>query len=286
MDAINKFIDLEDYKKVAFQCIRKRIDYLYFDVLKKIPEIYGAKISTETKVHWSRDWEYPWAVINSDVKSGERVLDCGCGGSPLLLLLSESGCDAHGVDPEVFFGIRHSLLSYYLASIKKAILVFSGQKKAPMDQSVNALPMINRNIYLHYLKHPVRGLLKRGTLWWYGKDPNKQGYPVKLFEEGLDEMHFEDEYFDKVYCISVIEHLPEEIAFKGMREMARVLKKGGRLVVTLDDNNPSTNPKLVGQYESLIKASGLKLYGSSDFTKPSLETLPGNYHVLGFVLTK
>lgn len=44
----------------------------------------------------------------------------------------------------------------------------------------------------------------------------------------------EDEEFDAVFCISVIEHLPEAQVPLAMREMQRVLKPGGRLLLTTD----------------------------------------------------
>ena len=99
-------------------------------------------------------------------------------------------------------------------------------------------------------------------------------------------MHFEDEFFDKVFCISVVEHMPKQVAYDGMKEMARVLKKGGLLVVTVDDDGPHVNPEFSGKYRDLIEASGLELYGASDFTKPDPEDVPGIYNVVGFILKK
>ena len=99
-------------------------------------------------------------------------------------------------------------------------------------------------------------------------------------------MHFPDNYFDKVFCISVIEHLPTEMAYKGMKEMARVLKKGGRLIVTVDNDGTQVSSELTNSYEKLISESGLRLFGPSDFTKPGPEDVPGTYNVVGFILEK
>jgi SAM-dependent methyltransferase len=131
-------------------------------------------------------------------------------------------------------------------------------------------------------------LIRPNYLWNFTQDPNNLGFKIKFFAESLDKMHFEDNFFDKVFCISVVEHLSERTAFRGMREMARVLKKGGLLIVTVDhdDVGSSHNPKLRGAYKKLIKASGLRLYGRSDFRKPSSKDLPGTYNVVGFVLKK
>jgi len=68
--------------------------------------------------------------------------------------------------------------------------------------------------------------------------------------------------------------------------MARVLKKGGLLVTTIDNDGPHVNPKLVGSYKKLIEASGLELYGTSNFDKPNPLKVPGTYNVVGFILRK
>ncbi len=39
---------------------------------------------------------------------------------------------------------------------------------------------------------------------------------------------------DTVYCISVLEHLKKDAAARSLREFYRVLKPGGRLIITLD----------------------------------------------------
>ena len=80
--------------------------------------------------------------------------------------------------------------------------------------------------------------------------------------------------------------MPEDVAFKGFKEMIRVLKKDGLLIITLDNDGPHVNPKLIRNYDTLIKESGLKLFGPYDFTKPEPEKNPETYNVLGFILKK
>ena len=74
-----------------------------------------------------------------------------------------------------------------------------------------------------------------------------QEYPLKfgrlIFEKlkiknaifkarDMTQLKFKDESFDKVACFDVIEHIPREIAAKGIKEMARVLKVGGSFYLT------------------------------------------------------
>ncbi len=44
---------------------------------------------------------------------------------------------------------------------------------------------------------------------------------------------YPNEYFDKIYSISVIEHIPDDGDSRTMLELSRVLKKGGVLVITV-----------------------------------------------------
>ena len=135
------------------------------------------------------------------------------------------------------------------------------------------------------LRRAVRLLRRSSDAWVYDARRMKR-LDVKYFPDSLDKMRFEDEFFDRVFCISVIEHLPEQIAYAGMREMSRVLKKGGLLVVTVDNDGPHVNPALRGKHEELIAATGLSLFGESDFVVPDLDQVPGNYNVVGFLLRK
>ena len=274
MRIINKFLEEEDFKLVSFRCLRKEFEHIYSNILNKGPEIYGSKFPDQTKICWARDWEYPWAIINSDVKAGEKVLDCGCGGSPLLPFLAQFGCEAYGIDPNIFK--KKSLLRYYYDMIKKIMHKFR-------DKNSQGL---TGNFKQGFFKIAISYLRRQDNLDRLDKDPNKLGFKIKFFEESLDKIHFEDNFFDKIFCISVIEHLSKETAYSGMKEMARVLKKDGLLVMTIDNDGPHVTPELVGKYEELISASGLEIYGVSNFKMPAPDNVPGTFNVVGFMLKK
>jgi len=64
-----------------------------------------------------------------------------------------------------------------------------------------------------------------------GQTPVLAGQYIKLdYQSDINEIPVPDESFDVVLCTEVIEHVPEPI--KAIEEMARVLKKGGRLLLT------------------------------------------------------
>lgn len=57
---------------------------------------------------------------------------------------------------------------------------------------------------------------------------------VKYVRGDLAELPFADDTFDQIYCISVIEHLPRSRIQQAMQEFKRVLRTGGKLLLTTD----------------------------------------------------
>ena len=66
----------------------------------------------------------------------------------------------------------------------------------------------------------------------YRENLSKIKTDTKVFTKRafLQKMPFKSDFFDAAVCTEVIEHAPH--IEKGFKEMARVLKKGGRLVIT------------------------------------------------------
>jgi len=87
-------------------------------------------------------------------------------------------------------------------------------------------------------------------------------FQVELTYEAQDvqNLDYEDNSFDAVTCISVIEHVPDD--GKAMKEMARVLKKGGVLALSTDVH-PQYLP-YPDAMQSAAKKAGLKRKGFPD----------------------
>lgn len=60
------------------------------------------------------------------------------------------------------------------------------------------------------------------------------GVSIRYSEADLAELPYRDESFDTIFCISVIEHLPAERIAGALAEMRRILRPGGRLLLTTD----------------------------------------------------
>lgn len=65
----------------------------------------------------------------------------------------------------------------------------------------------------------------------FGKEPGTVGKYTKLdYESDVVAIPVPDESFDLIVCTEVLEHVPEPIL--AVKEMARILKQGGRLLIT------------------------------------------------------
>lgn len=85
------------------------------------------------------------------------------------------------------------------------------------------------------------------------KKLNKKYKTNVIFElESASELTFPDNYFDRVFCISVIEHMEDDIIAKSIQEMERVLKPGGLVLLTFD-YHLSVNHDIIGFTESDFK---------------------------------
>lgn len=134
-------------------------------------------------------------------------------------------------------------------------------------------------IYLAKLGHRVAGLdldIPQGL-------DRLHGVEVDYCQGQLTELPFEDESFDRIFCISVIEHLGHRGAPAALEEMRRVLKPDGRLLITTDfyedaaaeifyEKDGESFPVDWGFYDPdhlqryLLNAPGLELEGELDLT--------------------
>jgi ubiquinone/menaquinone biosynthesis C-methylase UbiE len=66
-------------------------------------------------------------------------------------------------------------------------------------------------------------------------DRSQRSENLLTMKGDIGDLPFTDESFDRVVCISVLEHTDDPL--KILRELLRVIKKGGRLLLTLDVAN-------------------------------------------------
>ena len=126
----------------------------------------------------------------------------------------------------------------------------------------------------HGVDYDGSGCVEDG-LWGCDEGFNAEyNFTVKK-ADAREHIPFPGNHFDRVFCISTIEHMStgDEVR-RAVKEMVRVLKPSGLLVITVDE----------GLYRNEIEESaGLPYYGYCDFSKLKIKK---PYSVLGMIFVK
>ena len=101
------------------------------------------------------------------------------------------------------------------------------------------------------------------SLW--GLPEHQDDSPVHYAASPADALAFPEAHFDRVFCLSVMEHIPTALWPACMGEFGRVLRPGGRLIITLDMTTPEANRRL---YRRLVEETDLQLIGEPDYEVP------------------
>jgi SAM-dependent methyltransferase len=128
------------------------------------------------------------------------------------------------------------------------------------------------------------------------------GGKVRPIRDYLEKAHLEDDSYDRVFAISVLEHVPQEGVVAIMREIHRILKPGGFFIATVDlflDCHPFTY-RLANQWGTnvsvrhLVEESGLALKvgsprhlnGYPEFDAEEVSRNKSNFLVVNNVMTQ
>lgn len=128
-----------------------------------------------TSLHWSRQYEYPWAIIHSNLKPSDVCLDAGG---------------------------AYAVLKYAIAKRCSKVVTID------MNQD--------------YLDKSIKSAKRLGF-------DNIEFYNSKIQD------YKSEEKFDKIYCMSVLEHIPSSSErIDCLDNMTKMLKTGGELYLTFD----------------------------------------------------
>ncbi len=155
----------------------------------------------------NRHWEYPWAILNGRLRPGLRVLDSGAGTGAFQFYLATLGLDIYSNDCI--------------------------------------------NLRSKHVRRLARSLQALGFSWrpdptaFHRRHNRGYGVNVRYTLATTAALPYRNNTFDRVFSISVLEHMDEETLRNSMREMERVLEPGGYLVLTFDFH-PDRKPDLAG----------------------------------------
>jgi len=245
----SKLIDMRDCQSSVFREINDEMREIFREMQPLWLRILlrWEKLSRRLEILTSRTrkWEYPWAVLSAELKPGMRVLDAGCGGSPFLLYLYKRGLHCYGVDR-----VR--------------------------SDNIDEL-----GIY-RYARRRLKDMT--GIIFWGGHNPAQAKYPPSIIymDEPIQKLSFDTGYFDRVFCLSIIEHIPREEWKICMRELVRVLKPYGKLIITMDMSSRN-----VFEYKDVFQYCGVQSLHSIDHSTPWKIRHPDHtYETVGLVLAK
>jgi ubiquinone/menaquinone biosynthesis C-methylase UbiE len=91
----------------------------------------------------------------------------------------------------------------------------------------------------------------------------RRGLSVDIKPGVIEQLNYPDKSFDVILCIIVMHHMPDETKVLGIKEMARVLKPGGRLLVV--DSNLQLLPSFEQDGFSQVKAGEIPFAGGYNF---------------------
>ncbi|WP_238653315.1 class I SAM-dependent methyltransferase [Paenibacillus piscarius] len=87
---------------------------------------------------------------------------------------------------------------------------------------------------------------------------------LHLAQANLTKLPYEDESFDTIFCISVLEHLSVQETVLAVREFHRTLNGEGLLILTFD--HPTVN---LPQMNEILLQAGFQYWGETDFNLPA-----------------
>lgn len=235
-----KLLDLADCERADFQEIHREMMEIGLELQ---PKWFRPLLERSRRLksytgygHWSRAWEYPWAILAADLPDrAARTLDVGGGGSAFSFYLSRRGHECVVADPSLNEGVgciydhERTFMQNFRSMGKKILFGIAG---------------------IH-------------SVW--GLPDSKIGHKIRFVPHLADDLRFPDGHFDRVFCLSVIEHIPRESWAGCVKEFIRVLSPGGRLIITQDMTTQEANEEV---YRLLIEACPLHLLGDPRYPVP------------------
>jgi len=170
-------------------------------LLKTEHGIHGMKLPFLNSMHWSRQFEWPWAITEGNILPKDVILEVGGGDTVLQFALAKRCRAVINVDHdnEVLETIRNSELNKLL--------------------------------------------------------------PVTAMHLNGEKLPYQDNSFDKVFCISVMEH--SENPLQMAKELYRVLKTNGKLICTMD-----IVPNVVPNVEAITLEKAVEILEYFDINFP------------------
>lgn len=281
MDKINyRYVRSVSGEGFIFDIVLRYVAHFYKDIMHGRVRRDGPG----SLLKYSRDWEYPWVLLISQVKPDDKVLDCGSGYSPLPFIWSEFGAEVHALDRDIMICSRFKYIFFcfrmiFLDLLKFPLVVFNKIRRNKEYSAI--IKRCSRFLYLYFIDINLFRISRIFKSDFWGPIPPAllRRYSIDYKKGDIVNLPYRDGFFDLVNCISVLEHMPYQDRIKSLMEMSRVTRKGGKLIITYDKEKEDLT-------DSLIQDSGMILAEAVYFKKPDNLYDKNKPDVIGLCLIK
>ncbi len=133
----------------------------------------------------------------------------------------------------------------YPWALEQAQLRTDGKPEVILDAGCDKAPLA---LYLgQVLRHEVYGIDIEDYASFY------EDTMVRFKRGSAAKTGYKDAFFDKIFCISVLEHLPPEEGKAVLAEFQRILKPTGMVIITMDKKNGCRDDPFLGEYQEAIR---------------------------------
>lgn len=202
-------------------------------------------------------------ILKSDLKNDEFIfkLNPYWISRPYEYAWVSKFIDARDISLDAACGISHPL-KFYLAEKSKEV------HAVDIDKRILSKDAIIKGIIDDFGEDSKKNIKE----YWFKK--------IQFRNSSITALPYENNYFDKIFCISVLEHLPDFLnrypffgkhhipllkndIQKAMKEFNRILKPDGLLILTFD--YPDIN---LDYLMTVIRSSNFNYCGKVDYTIP------------------
>lgn len=205
---------------------RERIEIFDADLLNQNKELMQEFLDLSQDLGVSYGWHYfldfVWAVQEFGDVSGKVILDAGASTGLLQWWLANKGAKVISVDLEDRSNIDNKFSAKYR---------ISGMRKSDYYQYFSFKDILPSRKFTNWSKYPQK---IKNFILKVSKNTIKAKGEIVFYRQNLMSMpEIEDESVDMVVSISALEHNSIKDIIACSRELMRVLKNNGKMILTL-----------------------------------------------------
>jgi ubiquinone/menaquinone biosynthesis C-methylase UbiE len=140
---------------------------------------------------------------------------------------------------------------------------------AKHSKAVHAVDIDERILDYHKIADAIRETLGKDAEMEYLEKIDWHE-TINFKQASIKDLPYKNSMFDKVFCISVLEHMPDDDKAKALKEFYRVAKTNGLVVLTLDySTSPEYATTTMDLIEGLVAEAGFRLAEEKDNAMPA-----------------